>query len=439
MMSPSFRPCPARRSRGAAGFTLAEVAVTLAIFAIVVLAILAIFDINGRIARVEGHVTDMQQSLRIAQSDMVRVVRMGARGGLPAAQHAAPALGYLGKLLPFGVAIEIANNVAANTTIANNAEAPVLQGTDVLTVRGVFSTVYQANPAGGGFELFDDNADKVPDRGRLIMSNVTPTGVPQDLQSLADAITASQANPEAFVLSNPQTDFYAVVEIDPSSTFSKAGSVVTQVTVNFNAGGTARSDLYKKLAREGRFPPSMETVAYVGVLEEYRYYIRDPRPLNAANVTAMEPVLARARLYPGTNIPYANTVANLREEIASDILDLQLALAVDVNGDDVIAEGTDTASRRTDEWLFNESGDDVATTATWNGTDAAPTHLYYVRVNTMARTARRDTQPQWQAKALGRFEDKDYTQAPFNLFNTATERRFRRQSLQTVVDLRSLS
>lgn len=428
----------ATRFRAAAGFTLAEVMVTLGIFAIVIVAMLAMFDINGRIARVEGHVADMQQSLRIAQSDMVRAVRMGSRGGLPVALFQEGA--FPGRFLPTGVAVEVANNVPANTLIGNNAAAPVLQGTDVLTLRGVFSTVYQANPAGAGFTLEDDNLDGVPERGQLILSSVTPTGVPQNLQPLADAITASQGgNPEAFLMANPITDFYAVVEIAGTSSFVTSGSEVTQATVNFNASGTARSNLYTLLSKGGSFPKDMTTVAYVGVLEEYRYYIRDERALNAGNVPLLEPVLARARLYPGTNIPYANSAANMREEIADAIFDLQVALAVDANGDSVITEGADTASRRADEWLFNETGDDVATTAKWNGTAATPAKLYYLRLSTLARTARRDPQPQWQARALGQFEDKDYAAAPFNLFNNDTERKFRRQSLQTVVDLRGLS
>lgn len=437
-MSPSSRLRPVVRFRAAAGFTLAEVMVTLAIFAIVLIAVLAMFDINGRIARVEGHVTDMQQSLRIAQADMVRAVRMGSRGGLPVALFQEGA--FAGKFLPAGVAVEVANNVPANTAIAGDATAaPVLEGTDVLTVRGVFTTVYQANPAGAGFTLTDANNDKIPEKGTLILSSVTPTGVPQDLTPLAEAIDATKAgNPEAFMLANPITDFYAVVEIAPSSTYS-----ATQATVDFNCSGTTRSDLYKLLSKGGHFPEDMTAVAYVGVLEEHRYYIRDSRSLTAANVPSIDPVLARARLYPGTNIPYRPSkpgdTANLHEEIADDIFDLQVALAVDVNNDAVITEGADTAARKADEWLFNEVGDDAATTATWNGDAVTPSRLYYLRVNTLARTARRDTEPRWQAKALGKVEDKDYTQAPYNLFNTPAELRFRRQSLQTVVDLRSLS
>jgi prepilin-type N-terminal cleavage/methylation domain-containing protein len=435
-----FHPRPAGRSRAAAGFTLAEMMVTLAIFSIVIVAMLAIFDINGRIARVEGHVTDMQQSLRIAQSDMIRLLRMAARGGLPTALFPDAVTAYPGKFLPAGVGIEVANNVPANTTVAGNAAAPVLEGTDVLTVRGVFTTIYQTNAAGSGLTLNDVDNDGYPESGRLVVSRISPTGVPQDLQSLADAITASQTgNPEAFLMASPLDDLiYTVVEIDPSSSFVTSGGVIVQANVNFNASGTVRSNLYAQLSPGGRFPRDMTTVAYVGVLEEYRYYIRDPKPLNAANVSTLEPALTRARLYPGTTIPYANNASNLREEIADNVFDLQVALGIDVDGNSAIAEGTDTTTRKADEWLFNESGD-VTTAATWNGTLITPTRIFFVRLNTLARTARRDSQTQWQAPSLGRVEDKDYTQSPFNLFNTAAERKFRRQSLQTLVDLRNLS
>jgi len=431
---------PAARPRAAAGFTLTEMMITLAIFAIVILAILAMLDINGRIARVEGHVTDMQQSLRVAQSDVVRSVRMAARGGLPGALFQDGTTGFAGRFLPTGVALEVANNVASNTMVAGSATAPVLEGTDVLTVRGVFSRLYQTNAAGAGLTLNDANADGYPDTGQLLVSNVSPTGVPQDLQPLAEAITASQGgNPDALLLASPLDDLiYVVVEIDPSSTFTTSGGDITQATINFNANGTARSDLYAQLSPGGRFPKDMTTVALAGVLEEYRYYVRAPGALTAANVATLEPSLARARVYPGTNIPFAGDTANLHEEIADNVFDLQVALGIDVNGDSAVAEGTDTATRKADEWLFNESGDDT-TAATWNGTSAAPAHVFFVRLNTLARTARRDAQTKWQAPALSRVEDKDYTLSPFALFNTATERKFRRQSLQTVVDLRNLS
>lgn len=428
-----------RSMRGAAGFTLPEVIVTVAIFAIVVLAILALFDLNGRIARVEGRVTDMQQALRTAQQDVVRNVRMAARGGLPLMLFEDTVSGFPGKKVPAGLAVEVANNVAADTKIANSPEAPVLQGTDVITVRGVFSTLYQSNPAGSGLTLEDDNNDGVPERGSLVLDNKSPTGVPQNLRSVVDAIKASEDNPEAFLLVSPLEDsIFAVVEIDPSTSgYTPMSGEATQATVGFKV-----SDAYRMLTPGGKFPSTMTTVAYSGVLEEYKYYIHDPGPLQgkvqANQGTRLEPGLVRARLYPGTNIPYEDKAENLHEEIAEDVFDLQATLGIDTNGDEIVTEGTDTASRRTDEWLFNEVGDDTAA-AIWNGTAAAPRKLSYLRITSLVRTSGADPQASWQAPVLARFEDKDYQTSPFNEFNSVAQRRYRRQSLQSVVDLRNLS
>lgn len=435
---------PGRGSRAAAGFTLAEMLVTLALFSIVVLGLLAMFDLNGRIARVEGRVTDMQQSLRAGQQDVVRTVRMAARGGLPMALYPDATTAFTGRFMPNGMAVEIDNNVAADFKVAGSAEAPVLQGTDVITVRGVFTNLYQSNPAGAGLTLTDANSDGVPEGGTLILDDTSPTGVPQDLQSVADAIEASQnGQPEAYLLVSPLEDaIFAVVEIDPGSSYSESGGVITQASVKFNASGTARSDLFRQISPGGSFPKTMTTVAYSGVLEEYRYYIRDPGPLKgkiqANQGNQLEPTLVRARLYPGTDIPHKNDVANLHEEVADDIFDLQATLGIDTNGDEIVTEGTDAGTRQTDEWLFNETGDD-ATAANWNGTAAAPLKLSYLRITTLARTAGADPQPQWQAAPLSRVEDKDYQTAPFNEFNTVVQRRYRRQTMQSLVDLRNLS
>lgn len=422
--------------RRMAGFTMAELLVTLALFSIVVIGMLALFDMNSRIARVEGHVADMQQSLRIAQQDLVRNVRMAARGGLPSALF--PEGTYTGKQLPLGLAIEVANNVPANTRIAGSTTPPVLAGTDVVTIRGVFSTLYQSNPAGAGLTLVDESPkDGFPESGTLVISNVSPTGVPQDLSSVARAIEdTTPTRPEAYLLVSPLDDaVFAVVEILPTSIVNRSGSVITSVTLNFNAMQSTND--FASITPGGRFPSTMTTVAYSGVLEEYRYYIRDQRTGTAQE--GLEPRLSRARLYPGTNTPYEGLAVNLAEDIADNIFDLQVSLGVDTNGDESITEGTDTATRRTDEWLFNEVGDNSAATATWNGDATTPRRLYYVRLTTLARTDRRDPQVRWQAPALSQFEDKDFTQAPYNAFNSTTERKFRRQFLQTVVDLRNLS
>jgi len=440
VLAPAGLAAAPRPPRRASGFTLVELLVTLAIFVVVVLAMLALFDVNSRLARIESRVTDMQQSLRVAQYDMVRSVRMAARGGMPAMLPAAGA--YAGKLLPAGLAVEVADNVPANTKIGGSSAALVLAGTDVVTVRGVFSTLYQSNPVpAGNFTLVDANNDGIPEKGTLILYNTSPTGVPQDLTALADAVDATQnGQPEAILLVSPLDDAtFAVVELDPSSTYAKTAGVVVQVTLAFNVSGTPRSPQYLALSPNGNYPPAMSTVAYAGLIEEYKYYVREVHAVAGDPTSDLMPRLSRARVYPGTNAAYKGDTNNLIVDVADNILDLQASLGIDTNGDGVIAEGTDAASRKqdppVDEWLFNQAGDSTAA-ATWNGTPTTPPRLYFLRITTIARTERRD--PNYQGPPLGVIEDKDYSDAAYAGYNARTERMYRHQSLQTLVDLRNL-
>src|SRR5215207_11467932 len=68
---------------GEAGFSLIEMLVTLVVTALLVVGILGVFDFNNKVAHVQTQVSDMQQSLRVAQYEMVRYVRMAGRGGVP--------------------------------------------------------------------------------------------------------------------------------------------------------------------------------------------------------------------------------------------------------------------------------------------------------------------------------------------------------------------
>jgi len=420
-----------------AGFTLVEMLVTLLIFMIVLLGLLALFDVNTRLARVQTRVTDMQQSLRASQYTLVRNIRMAARGGLPAMLSAGGV--YPGKLLPAGLAVEVADNVPANTTIGGYAQAAVLPGTDVITVRGVFSTIYQSNPVPvGNFTLVDSNNDGIPEKGRLILYNTSPTGVPQDLTPLADAVDATQGGqPEALLLVSPLDDTtFAVVELDPSSSYTKTSGAVVQVSLAFNVTGTARSPSYLAISPNGSYPPAMSSVAYAGLLEEYKYYVREVHAIPGNATSDLMPRLTRARVYPGTNQAWKGDNANLVDDVADNVLDLQASLGIDTNGDGVLTEGTDVTTRRNDEWLFNQVGDSTAT-ATWNGTSTSPTHLSFLRITTLARTERRDAK--YQGPLLGVIEDKDYSDPAYAKYNSTTERMYRHESLQTLIDLRNLN
>ena len=72
---------------GEAGFSLAELAVASLIAAFVLLGAFLIFDFNSRLSRVQIQISNLQQSHRIAQQDVLRQVRMAGRGNIPESIH----------------------------------------------------------------------------------------------------------------------------------------------------------------------------------------------------------------------------------------------------------------------------------------------------------------------------------------------------------------
>ncbi|MFL6193427.1 MAG: PilW family protein [Thermoanaerobaculia bacterium] len=410
----SMTPAGARRQ---AGFTLAEMLVSLAVTVILLLGILATFDLNGRVARVQTNVADMQQSLRIVQDDVVRLVRMSGRGGLPLTDSPS-------SLLPSGPALMVRDNVPAGQyMIAGNTDTKILEGTDVLTVRGVFTTLFQVN-ASGALTLTPANN---PTTGTVVVQDVTPGGVKQDLQPLKDANGKSEA---ILLVSTLGDETHAVVEL--ASVTNGANSV----TLNFKVTSGSMTDYYKKLSSGGSFPSALRNVVYLGIVEEYRYYVREEHVIAADPSSDLAPKLARARFYPGTDQLYnADKV-----DLADNILNLQIALGFDssIGGarkDDADNTGTDdqileTATGQNDDWLYNGVGDNAGDAAF----QAGPA-LQYLRLTTLARTDRRD--PQYQAPVLpDRIEDR---QLPANdPLRTYASRMFRWRTLQTTVDLRNL-
>ncbi len=190
------------------GFTLVELAVSLFVTVTVLLGVLALFDFSNKLSRAQTNIADMQQSLRVAQADVTRFIRMAGRGGLP--------LGYSALGVWTGWAVDVSNNVADDTHIAAGDEdtPEVIPGSDVLTVRGVFtSPLYQVNPADAtSFTLTRRRG--LPTSGTLRIASTTPTGIPQDLSAIRDAI--KERRHEALLLVSPKgTNVWAVVELNP--------------------------------------------------------------------------------------------------------------------------------------------------------------------------------------------------------------------------------
>ncbi|HVR30085.1 MAG TPA: hypothetical protein VMS86_11190 [Thermoanaerobaculia bacterium] len=419
------------RRRGEDGFTLVEALVSLGLVIAVLVGVLTLFDRNNQLARTQTHIAQMQHALRVGQGEMARQTRMAGRGGLPRGP------------LPGGLAVGVRNNAPPSGDgrhiAAGNTDSPaVVAGTDVLIVRGAISgTVFQVNPLGGGFQVDDPAA---PTEGTIRVENPhSTTGVQQPLTPLIDAI---RDDPHAALLLVSPVDTWVVLEIDPATSSTDDSS---NVVVGFKVGtlgGPEVRDKYLELSNG--FPTTLRNVAHVGLLEEYRYYIREERAIAGDDASDLEARLVKARFYPNTELPHASD-PEFGVEVADNIVDLQLALGIDVDGDGRIQEGSDTpegteVSKQDDEWLFNTAADvdgngDPIDPLRWNPVLGAPV-LAYVRLTTTARADRRDAG--YLAPLLGLVEDKDFRVSPHDVFNTIGERRYRRRQQQTVIDMRNL-
>lgn len=447
-------------SRGERGFTLAELAVSLLVLVEVILGALMIFDFNSKLANVQTQVTDMQQSLRAAQLELVKYTRMAGRGGLTAYT---PSRTY-----PLGGAVEVRDNVgvgglgAPSTSVAAGfANSPVaVTGTDILIVRGVINnSLYQIDWSNGSaYGVFNtggtnvtNSAPQTATTGVIHVCDTSPANISQSTAPLAAAITSGF--PEALILTSQVSDSaFAVVELNPGGSLTTSTACtakgLTGVTLAFNVTGDQYATAYRTLSSvtasapltpNQNLPILLTKVAMLGVLEEYRYYVRSDHAVPGLATSEALPRLSRARVYPGTELPYAGDATNLQVDVADNILDLQVALGIDKDGDGVIVDNSNT----TDEWLYNAAGD-VANDAAWltvaGSVPVQATRLLNVRISTLAKTARRD--PMYTAPQVTQIEDNVYNTSPpqndpLNP-NTIRNSMFRRRLLQTIVGPRNL-
>lgn len=434
-------PSPGRRSPDEAGFTLAEVLVSMIIITQIILVAMLLFDFNSRVTRVQTRVAEMQQSLRAGQQEVIRFTRMAGRGGLPvtAVSGTPEAPAYLASRL----AISTINNVDATNwkVVPGSGNSPeAMPGSDVLILRGNFSTpLYNATLT----SLDDTRSDATT--GTIVVNRVSPSHPEQDLGPLREAESRNPGIPEALILlpSTPGQS-YAVLELQPDGTDDTADTI----TLNFKirGDGSELADVYRSLwtnDHEAIFPMATGTAGYVALLEEYRFYVKND---GGGSPETARPVLSRARLLPGTDLPWAvpdgddppQTV--LETDVADGVLDLQVSLGFDTPdggeiGEDGLGNLLETETGEADDWLFNGAADDPEDTPFTVTDPTLVPRLLYVRVTTLARTGGAD--PKHEEPALARLEDRTYDPEE-ELVNSRKAKMFRRRFLQTTVDLRNL-
>lgn len=448
------------------GYTLLEALVALAITVIVITAVLGLFDFQRRVARVESERSAMQQAVRAVHLELADTLRTTGRGGV--AQNGP------GRTRPdLGVTVELATNVTGNARIVAPAMADsprAVAGTDVLTLRGVFT-----GPIYHGYDNTEDatylvlrdasgaatGAPEDARSGAVHVCAVSPAGFPQPVEALRAAIAADSE--EALLLAGTTgDDDYAVVKLDPGASASTSSQCnpldpnagVTLAFVVQGDGG--RADAYHQLSSTSPgLPPTLTSVSWAGVLEEYRYYLREVREIPGDDASPLIPRLSRARLYPNTGtgwgLDQSAREANVATDIADDLLDFQVSLAFDsAQGGGALADGSlapdgdpahESEDGSDDDWLFN-SPDDDPTSAVWarpgNAVISKPwlrAELLYVRVSTVGRAGH--PVGGYEAPLLEGLEDRTYDGSADDP-DSPWERRFHRWLLSTTLDVRNL-
>lgn len=421
---------PCRRRPSTAGFTMVEIMIALLVLIEVMLAILVLFDSTNKLARSQKFLTELQQSQRVAQQQVVSLVRMAGRGGLPAyvALDVKPPFdGVPDTAVPRGLLI--INDHPGGELDPGNAATEVLAGTDVVIVRGVLSTpIYTVNSESPThFVVNDSNPTDLV--GRIeIYQDVLP-GTPlgndiRDLRTLRDEGTRAPL----IVVSDRDDAVYGLLEFDfDQSALDPADGMPASVATRINGGSHSADYLglsnFSITFPGGSFKSDLDGVGFVGIVEEYRFYIRPVQedPNDPASRVAYR--LAVARFLPGTS-----TFLDF-QDIADNIIDLQVALGVDLDRNGEVDDKGDAA----DEWLYNHSGDDSDFVNPDNNTMLGKEPLYYVRLSTIAFTDRPDIG--YVAPPLTQLEDHAYGST--SVFNQWPEDHYRRSVHTDLIDLRN--
>jgi len=232
------------------GFTLVEIMVATAIFAIIMVGILDLLDTSTKVSKLETALSDTQENVRFAAYHIMRTSRMMGGAVLPfAADIGGTDTWVMGQLL----------SNQSGTVATPFGNVTVVAGSDVLTVRGFF----EVSP-------FFINRDDVKTTGTdRIEVQESRGGVPiNDLARYSSGSNLFEGRGVVFMGNMDQGQF-AVGEVAAGSDLS--GTAPNRVlTVNFIAGAGPWSGFNPAGAT---IPPAFNAYR-VGILESYTYYVR---------------------------------------------------------------------------------------------------------------------------------------------------------------------
>lgn len=283
------------------GFTLVEILVASAVFAIFMVGMLNLLDTSTKVAQIENDLADTQENVRFAAYHIMRTARMMGGAELPFAGTNATGDAWIaGRLI---------SNASGSVAIPGFTNVDVINGSDVLTLRGFF----EISP------FFVDPTTALSNASEVIVHEVNKSGVKiNNLDSFSDDGLVGRG---VVFMGEGQ---YCVGEIDSGSDVTTEASGL-QLVLKRMEGSPAWDDLN---ITPTSYPPSFK-VFRVGVLESYTYFV------------SSDNVLRRVRL-GGTAVQ--------AEPVAINIGGLQVALGVDDNNNGQIEDT---------EWVAAPSGPDV--------------------------------------------------------------------------------
>jgi prepilin-type N-terminal cleavage/methylation domain-containing protein len=432
------------------GFSLLEIMVAMVIMAMVTVAMLTFFDTANKLTQTQSGIAEMQSSQRVAQQELVRMIGMAGIGGLPEGMNPASPSVQPNMVFPLGLAMSVQNNVAGGTLIGDAGSAAVVAGTDILTLRGVYTTDMLFIVPAAPLTLDVNGATS------LVLSSTVDAGVIQQLDELRGALNDKDAiivydsfNPEAYavleldlggsllgVLGAPQMTLRLL--LGATSTYGREYGLMVLGTTLLQGSGGQLFELPGAPITQVQLP---RTVGAIGILEEFRYFVRSDFSIASDNTSLAMPVLTRARFQPNTNDPYP-VAAVASVDLADWIADLQVAIGVDLATVANVFTGQMEVDGQLleiglamddDEVLFNFPGESNVNVlgTTWANPNA---QIMSTRVTTAALTGRWDHH--FAGATFAVVEDNQYNAA--SLFNTSQYRIMRKRILQTTVEMRNL-
>ena len=449
-----------------AGFSLLELLIAMFVLTEVMAAILLLFTGLTDIARAQTNIAEVQQTQRVTHRSVARAIREAGRGGLPATVLG-PQNPVTPGVFPDGLAVAMRNNVPANAKIQPTllaASDDVLEGSDVLIARGVFSTpIYYISPQIGtvdldnpGVSLLTGGAEPFSLQNRLLTIPGRFLDAIQDFQPLIDAIALR--SPRLLVVRdvlNPQS--YGVIEVTAVDTPPACVGCPITLSVNFTDAGDVSAYAELVPPRDGSHAltvtgaqtvPFPKRIGAVGLLEEYRFYIRPDasRPILLADRanTIPTPMLSRIEVIPNTDIQVGN-----RLDIAENVFDLQIAVGIDTSpvcdtatcsAAVLLERGRITEDRTvTEEVFFNHPDDDDPTNLPDFSTGLPDFHFLRLTTVVLADRVERGHSGSILAQVEDRVRSTDTVSFGGGSFSYANSLPgYRRRLLSTVIDLRNL-